>query len=71
MSLIVTVNHARRAGLCAFGMRTWAARHGLDFAAFLAAGIAAEKLAATGDAMALKAIEQAEREATEAAHGGA
>lgn len=61
--MIVTVNHARRAGLCAFGMRAWFVRHGLDFARFLANGIEADAIIATGDAMALKAVEQAEKEA--------
>ncbi|MFN4003779.1 MAG: hypothetical protein ACK4J1_03595 [Hylemonella sp.] len=62
--VIVTINHARRAGLCVNGARAWFDRHGLDFRAFLREGIAASKLLATGDAMAAKAVEHAMRDAT-------
>ncbi len=61
----VTIDHARRAGLCVSGSRAWFERHGLDFRAFLREGIAASRLLATGDAMAARAVEQALREACE------
>jgi len=57
----VTIDDARAAGLCTRGGRLWAERHGLDWRAFLQHGISAEALLATGDAMALRAVEQAQR----------
>lgn len=57
----VTIDDARAAGLCARGGRMWAERHSLDWRAFLEQGISAETLLATGDAMALRAVEQAQR----------
>lgn len=44
-------------GYCARGARRWAARMGLDWAAFVRDGIDAEILRATGDAMALRLVE--------------
>lgn len=63
MSLIVTVDHARGAGLCVAGMRAWFDRHGLDFRDFLDRGIEADRLLATGDAMALRAVDAARQAA--------
>lgn len=60
-TLTVTINDARAAGLCTRGGRMWAERHGLDWRGFLEHGISAEALRATGDAMALRAIAQAEQ----------
>lgn len=54
--------HIRQLGYCNRGARTWFARHGLDWPAFLREGIPAERLEQTGDAMALKAIESARKE---------
>lgn len=42
---------------CANGSRRWAARIGLNWADFIREGIEADKLEATGDAMALKLVE--------------
>lgn len=42
---------------CAGGARRWAARIGLDWAAFVRDGIEAAALEATGDAMALKLVQ--------------
>jgi len=47
---------------CNRGARGFFARHGLDWRAFLAGGIDADRLLATGDAMALKVIEHAKKE---------
>jgi hypothetical protein len=58
----VTIAHVRAAGLCVHGTRTWFARQGLDFRAFLRDGIAAEVLLATGDAMALRVVEHVRRQ---------
>lgn len=56
----VTVQDVRAAGLC-LGVRTrrFFRHHDLDFGAFLRDGIEAERLLATGDAMALRAVEAA------------
>lgn len=54
--------HIRQAKQCSRGARAFFLRHGLDWAGFLRNGVDAEKLRATGDAMALKVVEQAERE---------
>ncbi len=61
----VTVQDLRASRLCFQGARPWFARHGLDWQAFLRAGLEAEVLAATGDVLALRVIAIAEaREAS-------
>ena len=55
----VTIAHVRAAGLCVHGARTWFARQGLDFRAFLREGCDADTLLATGDAMAARVVEVA------------
>ena len=57
----VTMRHARQCGFCSRGARAFFARHGLDWTAFLKHGIEADKLLATGDSMARKAVEAANR----------
>jgi hypothetical protein len=57
--VLVTIAHVRAAGLCVHGTRTWFARQGLDFRAFLARGLPASILLATGDAMAARVVEVA------------
>ena len=57
--LIVTMKHLRRLGYCASGCRKFAERHGIDFRAFVRDGIDADRLAATGDGMAMAAVEEA------------
>ena len=54
--ILVRVEDLRAARLCFQGARPWFRRHGFDWQAFLAAGIAAERLAATGDTLALRVI---------------
>jgi hypothetical protein len=61
--LIVLHRHLREIGYCNRGCRTFFERHGLDWREFLADGIEADRLASTGDAMALKAVEHAAKEA--------
>lgn len=53
----------RNAGLwyCANGSKTFFERHGLSFRDFLNNGIGFDALEKTGDAMALKAIDQAKK----------
>lgn len=58
--VLVTIAHVRAAGLCVHGTRTWFARQGLDFRDFLARGLPASVLLATGDAMAARAVEVAQ-----------
>lgn len=73
----VTVQDLRASRLCFQGARPWFRRHGLDWQAFLAAGLDAEVLRATGDALALRVIaiaearEAAAGQAPDAATGGA
>lgn len=62
-SLIVRAEDIRAARLCFQGARPWFRRHGLDWQAFLAEGLPAEVLAATGDALALRVIAEAEKRA--------
>jgi hypothetical protein len=57
--IIVTVQDLRAARLCFQGSRPWLARHGLSWQEFLANGIQAETLEATGDALARRVIAQA------------
>lgn len=66
--IVVTHADLRAAGYCNRGARAWFAAHGLDWARFLAQGIDAEVLAATGDAMALAVVEIARKREI---HGGA
>lgn len=48
---------------CARGSREFFKRHGLDWGHFLRHGIARETLVSIGDAMALKAVQNADAEA--------
>lgn len=65
--LRVTIQDLRAARYCLAGVRPWFRRHGLDWQDFLARGIEAETLRATGDALVEPVITQAE--AREAHHG--
>lgn len=57
--MIVTMRDIRAAKMCSRGARKFFERHGLDWSAFVKQGVPAEKLAATGDAMALQVVEVA------------
>lgn len=59
---IATMRHVRAAQQCSRGARAFFERHGLDWSAFIAQGIPADTLRATGDAMAIRVAEAAERE---------
>jgi hypothetical protein len=63
----VTVQDIRAARYCLPGVRPWFRRHGLDWQAFLDAGIPAETLRATGDALVEPVIRMAEERAASAA----
>lgn len=63
---IVTHADQRAIDYCNRGTRAFFKRHGLDFAHYLRHGIEAEKLEATGDAMAKRLVDHArERERAE------
>jgi hypothetical protein len=62
-TLIVCAEDIRAARLCFQGARPWFRRHGLDWQTFLAEGVPSEVLAATGDALALRVIAEAEKRA--------
>jgi hypothetical protein len=57
--VIVTLKDMRELRYCSKVPRKWFERHGLSWSDFLANGIPASKLEATGDAMALKVVEVA------------
>ena len=64
--LCVTIQDLRAARYCLAGVRPWFRRHGLDWQAFLARGIAVDRLRATGDALVEPVIAAAERRAAAA-----
>ena len=53
----VTIEHTRAVGYCRKGVRAFLQRHGLSWRQFLYEGIDEERLLATGDAMATRAVE--------------
>lgn len=57
--MIITMRDIRAAKMCSRGARKFFERHGLDWGAFVKSGISAEKLEATGDAMAIQVVEVA------------
>ena len=66
--MIVTVEHLYsvpnyqgRAGFCGRGARAFFERHGLDWLTFVREGLPAETFLATGDAMARRLVEHAQR----------
>lgn len=66
--MIVTLRHvltipgfSRRAGFCRAGVKQWGAVHGFDWRDFVRNGIESEVLLATGDALAIAAVEWAEK----------
>lgn len=59
----VTMAHIRRVHFCARGARAFFERYGLDWSAFLREGIPADKLEATGDALAARVCALARQEA--------
>lgn len=61
MTLIVTVEDVRQAKLCIPGARLWCKRHGIDWHRFLKDGVEASRLIETRDAMAVRAVEMAQR----------
>ncbi|TQI78692.1 hypothetical protein FHU10_1267 [Serratia fonticola] len=59
--MLITMEHIRAAGGCAWGLRTFFARYNLDIEAFIATGsIDSDALLATEDALAIRVVEQAQ-----------
>ena len=61
MTLIVTIEDVRQAGLCIPGARLWCRRHAIDWHRLLKDGVEASCLIATNDAMAARAVATAQR----------
>ncbi|MEC7118659.1 MAG: hypothetical protein VXW65_01995 [Pseudomonadota bacterium] len=59
--MIVIYADMRALGYCSKGAREWFAQHGLDYRQFVRSGLDADTLLATGDAMAVKTVEQAKK----------
>lgn len=57
------MRHVRAARLCTRGARAWFKHYEFDYNDFLTNGIAADKLEATGDPLALRAVAAAKEEA--------
>jgi hypothetical protein len=63
----VELRHLRALGYCSRGARAWFAHHALDWQAFVADGLPAEVIEATGDHFGIEAAKRARMEA--ASHG--
>jgi hypothetical protein len=61
MSIMARLEHARALGYCARGMRRWFEGRGHTWQEFVTTGVPAEWLRATGDEMAIRVAEQAEK----------
>lgn len=55
--MTIVMDDITKAGICASGARRWFHAHGLDFRDFMANGIDAEALLATGDAYARQVVD--------------
>lgn len=58
-TLIIRMDDVRSVKMCSRGTRDFFKKHDLDWSDFLQNGIPADKLAATGDPMALQVVEAA------------
>ena len=61
MTLMVTIEDVRQAGLCIPGARRWCRRHDIDWHRLLKDGVEASRLIETRDAMAARAVAMAQR----------
>lgn len=57
--VVVTMEHARKAGMCARGVRSFFRRRGLDFRKFMQDGMPASELEKLNDAMVDQVVEVA------------
>jgi hypothetical protein len=62
--VIAKLEHARNLGYCARGMRRWFDGRERTWQEFVSFGVPVSWLRATGDEMAIRVAEEAEREAT-------
>lgn len=63
--MVITHAHARALGYCNRGGRQWLAQHGISWSQFVAEGIDAAQLTATGDPLALALVEFAQQHESE------
>lgn len=61
--VMARLEHARRLGYCARGMRRWFEGREHTWQEFVASGVPVSWLRSTGDEMAIRVAEEAEREA--------
>jgi hypothetical protein len=54
--VLVTIEHVRKARLCARGARTWFTKHDLDYMKFVQHGYPASVIEATGDAFGARVV---------------
>ena len=57
----IQLSHLRRLGYCSRGIREFCKRHGLDYSRLLKEGVTKEEVLATGDSMAIQAVEEASK----------
>lgn len=57
--MIITMGHCRDCQMCAKGVRQFLQRRGMSWTEFLKKGIDSDVLLATGDAMAIQVVENA------------
>lgn len=57
----ITLSDMRGLGYCNRGARAWAERHGIDWRAFRREGLPADVLEGTGDAMAIRLVNEVRR----------
>jgi hypothetical protein len=62
--VMAKLEHARKLGYCARGMRRWFEGREHTWQEFVSFGVPVSWLRATGDAMAIRVAEEAEREVT-------
>ena len=67
MTTYARLEHARRLGYCARGMRRWFEGREYSWAEFVTHGVPVDWLRSIDDAMALRVAEEAEREVEEGA----
>ena len=60
--VMAKLEHARRLGYCARGMRRWFEGRDRTWAEFVERGVPVAWLRATGDAMAMRVADEAERD---------
>jgi hypothetical protein len=59
--MLITMEHIRAAGGCAWGLRTFFTRYNLDLETFIATGgIDSDLILETGDALAIRVVELAQ-----------